>query len=97
MQQKEEEEREREKEKLYERLERRRNLVVEHVDINRRPSGYTSHYNSTQNSFINDDSRYRQKKKYYSEALSPKSKSSASDIDSTIDQFVDKIDDYKKW
>lgn len=93
MQQKEEDEREREKAKLYERLERRRNLTVEHVDYNKKPS----RYNSTQNSYINDDSRYRQRKKYYSEALSPKSKSSASDMDSTIDQFVDKIDDYKKW
>ena len=93
MQQKEEEEREREKEKLYDKIERRRNLVVEYADYNKKPS----RYNSNQNSLINDDSRYRQKKKYYSGALSPKSKSSASDMDSTIDLFVDKIDDYKKW
>lgn len=93
MQQKEEEERQRQKEKLYDRLEQRRNLVIEHVDYRKSPN----RYGASNNSYISDDSRYKQRRKYVSDVYSAKSKNSASDMDSTIEQFVDKIDDYKKW
>ncbi|OHT03683.1 hypothetical protein TRFO_28804 [Tritrichomonas foetus] len=73
---------------------------IEQIDFGRNQRN-SNQNNSSNNSSLNDRSeQYNQKLKRNRgnhSSLSSRSKTSASDLDSTIEQFVDKIDDFKKW